>query len=137
MSDNELIEADQFTNIKAAIVPINAWTFMHKVHAEVRQMSLSPRAFAFWKAVKAQKEAVSSLFQPVSGKISSNFFQIRGTGGPIEGIFYATSIRSKAIYITPFDVHPPNLVTPVEVLFINDCRKAFPYSKIERPDYWN
>jgi len=137
MSDNEFIETDKFTNVKAGTVPINAWTFMHKVHAEVRQMSLSPQAFAFWKAVKAQKESISSLFQPVSGKVASNFFQLSGKEAPIEGIFYATSIRSKSIYITPFDVHPQTLVPPVEVLFINDCRKAFPYSKTERPSYWN
>ena len=32
------------------------------------------------------------LFQPISGKIPSNFVQISGKDGPIEGLFYATSI---------------------------------------------
>ncbi len=136
ISDNEFIEADQFTGIKAALVPINQWTFMHKVHAEVQQYSLSSRAFAFWKAIKDQKEALTSLFQPIAGKVPGNFFQTSGKAGPIEGLFYATSISSKAIFITPFDVYPQNLIPPQNVPYINDCRTAFPYSYIERPIFW-
>ncbi len=137
ISDDELIESDEFTGIKVAVVPINQWTFMHKVHAEVRQMSLSTRAFAFWKGVKSQKAATSSLFQPITGRVPTNFVQISGKDGPIEGLFYATSIHSNAIFITPDDVNPQTLIPPQSVPFINDCRNAFPYSKNIKPIYWD
>jgi hypothetical protein len=137
ISDGQLIESDRFSRVKATTIPINEWTFMYKVHAEIRQMSLSRQAFAFWKAIKSQDEALGSLFQPITGRVPSNFIQTSGKKGAVAGLFYATAIHSKAIFITTSDVHPLSLIPSVSVPFINDCRKAFPNSKIERPSYWN
>ncbi len=136
ISDNETIRNGKFVNVNAGYIPITEWTFMHKVHAEIQQLSLSPQAFAFWKAVKDQKKSTGSLFQPQSGKIPSNFIQLSGTQSPIEGLFFATSIKSKSVYITRNDIPKQGIIPSVGLLFKNTCKDLFPYSTTSKPDYW-
>ncbi len=136
VSDNQLVENGRFTGIKAATVPVNQWTFMYKVHAEVSQFSLSPQAFRFWKAVQAQKEASSSLFQPVTGRIESNFVQISGPSSVMEGLFYATSISSRSIFITRNDVPLESMIPVQDLPYKESCTRLFPYSSTDKPAYW-
>lgn len=136
ISDNQFVEDGTFLNVKAGYVPVNQWTFMHRVHAEVQQLSLSRRAFNFWKGVKDQKESSNSLFQPNSGKIRGNFVQVSGPAGPVEGLFYASSISRNSVYITRNDVKPQNLIPPQNLPFTDDCSKLFPYSRKTKPTYW-
>lgn len=136
ISDNQFISDGNFVKVKAGYVPINQWTFLHKVHVEVQQLSLSRQAFVFWKGVKDQKEATNSLFQPNSGKIKSNFKQVTGTPGPVEGIFYASAISKRSIYITRNDVKPQSIIPPQDLPFTDDCSRLFPNSSKTKPAYW-
>ncbi len=136
VSNDEFVENGQFKSVKAGYVPVNKWTFLNKVHAQVQQRSLSRQAFSFWKAVKAQKEATSSIFQPVSGKIKSNFIQISGQQSSIEGLFYATSIVSKSVYITRDDVPNQSYIPPQDLPFRESCLNLFPNSTTQKPAYW-
>jgi hypothetical protein len=76
------------------------------------------------------------LFAPQSGKIPSNFTQVNGSLGSIEGLFYATSIKRRSIYITPNDVPNPSVIPEVEILFTDTCEKLFPGATTIKPDYW-
>jgi len=136
VSDDQFVENGRFTNVKAAYIPITHWTFLNKVHAEVQQLSLSPNAYTFWKAIKDQKRATGSLFAPQAGKIPSNFIQLSGTSGPIEGIFFATSISKNSVFVTRNDVPNPSVIPEVELLFTDNCEKLFPGSTTVRPSFW-
>lgn len=137
ISNNQIISDGQFSNVIAGYVPIDRWVFMHKVHAEVQQMSLSPQAFKFWKAVKAQKQANGSLFQPVAGKIPSNFFQVSGQkGGGVEGIFFATSIAKGSVFITRDDVPDKSIIPESGLQYTGSCLTLFPNSTTTKPLYW-
>ena len=136
LSNNEFVVNGRFNNIKVAYVPVTPWTFMYKVHSEVSQLSLSQQSYDFWKAVKAQKNASGSLFQPITGKVPSNFAQIKGTTAPVEGLFYATSIVSKSIYITRNDVSPQSIIPPQDLPWKNSCLKLFPNSTTIKPSFW-
>jgi hypothetical protein len=109
---------------------------MYKVHAQVNQMSLSRQSFEFWKGLKAQKNATSSLFQPVTGKIVSNFVQIGGPTAPIEGLFYATAISSNSVFITREDVPLKGIIPDPELPFKDDCKNLFPNATTTKPAYW-
>ena len=141
VSDGQLIQSGKFVRIKAAYVPITGWTFMNKVHAAVNQMSLSRNAFEFWKAVKSQQEAVGSLFQPMTGKIPSNFNQLSGESGEIYGIFYSTSVTSNSVYITRRDVPDQRFIPDVQPVTDHPdppdkCIDQFPGSSSVMPSYW-
>lgn len=136
VSDGQFVENGRFTNLKAAYVPITQWTFLYKVHAEVQQFSLSPNAYAFWKAIRDQKLATGSLFAPQAGKIPSNFIQVSGVTGSIEGIFFSAAINRNSVYIKPSDIPNPSVIPKVEPLFTNTCEKLFPGSTTVKPEFW-
>jgi hypothetical protein len=137
VSDNEFIDGGKFTKLKSAYVPVTQWTFMYKVHAEVQQFTLSKQAFNFWKALIAQKKATNSLFQPVTGKVKGNIIQISGDPGQIEGLFYASSINKKSIFITRQDVPSESMIPPQDLPYKESCMKLFPYSTTDKPLYWD
>jgi hypothetical protein len=123
---------------KARNVPLNQWTLEYKIRIDMSQLSLTDNSFRFWKAIKDQKEAIGSLFQPVVGKIPSNFVQITGKEIPIEGLFYATSISNKVLYLRHTDL-PPDILTEISFerpIFGNDCRILFSNSTTLKPSFW-
>jgi hypothetical protein len=137
ISDNQFVDGGKFTRINATYVPVNQWTFMYKVHAEVKQFTLSRQAFNFWKALVAQKKATASLFQPVTGIVKGNFIQISGEPGKMEGLFYASSVNSKSMYITRKDVPVESMIPPQDLPYKESCTSLFPYSTTEKPLYWD
>jgi hypothetical protein len=137
ISDNQFIDGGKFKKINATYIPVTQWTFMYKVHAEVKQYTLSNRAFNFWKAVVAQKTATTSLFQPVTGKVVGNIIQISGEPGAIEGLFYASSVSSKSVFITRQDVPDEGMIPAQDLPYEESCTKLFPYSTTEKPLYWD
>jgi len=136
VSDDQLVRDGKFTKVKATYVPVTQWTFMYKVHAEVQQFTLSRQAFTFWKAVQAQKQAVTSLFQPVTGKVQGNFVQLSGEPGPMEGLFYSSAVTSKSIFIQRTDVPSEGMIPPQDLPYAENCMSLFPNSTTQMPDFW-
>ena len=138
ISDGQFTGKGLLKGVKAQNVPLNQWTLLHKIRVDMSQFSLTNNSFRFWKAIKNQKEAIGSLFQPITGRIQSNFVQVSGNPIPIEGLFYATSISSKVQYIKQFDL-PPDIVYQISLekpMFGDDCRLLFPYSTTVKPGFW-
>ncbi len=136
LSDAQLLQVGRFIGVNAYYFPIHVWTFENKVHAEVDQMSLTKRSFDFWRAAKAQKDAVNSLFQPITGKIPGNFVQISGAQTPIDGLFFATSISSKSLYITYDDIPNKGTIVADTIIFKDSCLNMYGHSTTTRPSYW-
>jgi hypothetical protein len=119
-------------------VPITALTISSGIRFEVSQLSLSSSAYRFWKAIRDQKDAVGSLFQPITGRIPTNFVQKEGKNTAVFGFFYAAGISgisrlvkrqdmpAEFAYSIPFNV-PEYAV---------DCRDLLPHSSATRPSFW-
>jgi hypothetical protein len=136
LSDDLFVEQGKFSTLTAMHIPLEAWTFQHRVYAKVTQFTLSRQAFDFWKAVMDQKTAINSLFQPVTGKIKTNFVQVSGPPVGVEGLFYATGAVSKAMYIDRDDVRSSVPIPEPGVPFGDSCLKLFPYATTQKPDFW-
>ena len=141
LSDDYFSAGQNFEGIKVHRIPIDAWIFMHKIHVEVSQLSLTHRSFRFFKTLRDQKNAVNSLFQPVSGKIPVNFIQLNGAATPVQGLFYATAISSKSRYITrenvPHNELLPSLDSLVEAgIGWVSCLELFPNATNVKPEFW-
>lgn len=117
---------------------LNGWVFMERVRIEVNMRSLSPRAFKFWKSIKDQQEAVNDLFQPLGGRIPSNFVQKRGAAVPVYGLFYATSVTKKVTHINRWDVPFEELIPSIDdpKLGAFSCLKLFPFATTSKPTFW-
>ena len=136
LSDDLFVQQGKFTTQTAMHIPLEAWTFQHRVYSKVTQYTLSRQAFDFWKAVKDQKTAINSLFQPVTGKIKTNFVQVSGPPVGIEGLFFAAGVASKAMFIDRDDVQSSVPIPEPGVLFAESCLKLFPYSTTQKPEFW-
>jgi Domain of unknown function (DUF4249) len=141
VSDNVFISNGKFKNIKIAYVPIEYWPFQIKYRMEVKQMSLSRTAFEYWKTIQSQKEGATSLFQPPIGKTRTNIVEKSGQG-IAQGIFYASSVENKQIYLSNEDVKElfikrPNWDSCSELWQIKEsCLLAFKHSSSQPPADW-
>lgn len=133
LSDTQLIQGNQFKNIKVGEVPITNATFYEKYMVEVEQMSLSKNAFNFFKLIRDQKENASSIFQPPSSEIRSNFSS-SNTNERIAGYFWATAINKKVIFIYPEAV-------PYKIIPIYDatypCYDFYENASTQKPAQWD
>jgi Domain of unknown function (DUF4249) len=142
VSDNQFVSGGKFRNIAVAYVPIDYWTFLIKYRFEVKQMSLSRTAFDYWKTIQSQKEGGSSLFQPPTGKIRTNIFEKNGTK-EVQGIFYASAVKLKQIYLTSENVdrlfltiRNRNVCGPEAENINESCLLAFKHSSNKPPADW-
>jgi hypothetical protein len=132
LSDQQLINEGEYNNIKVAEVPITQATFYDKYYLEIEQMSLSRKSFEFFRLIRAQKESVSSLFQPPSGEIIGNIHSLNSTE-PVIGFFWATAVRSKSLFIERNEV--PYQLPPI--YFVTDkCSTYYSNSSTEKPAFW-
>jgi len=91
----------QFRHVKVGIVPISPETFYDKYHVAVSQMALTKSTFQLLRLIKAQKEGVTSLFQPVSGKLRGNVTRT-DADEEVLGLFYAAGISTGTVFIERF-----------------------------------
>ncbi len=142
ISDNQLVANNRFTRLNLAFIKITNEHFYEKYHVNVQQRSLTKNALDFWRAIKAQKDGATSLFQPPSGKIIGNIISKDGNEKPL-GIFYASSISEKTIEILPINVPSPNSLDYMNPGATNKNRRKYyvscldyPNSSTDRPIFW-
>lgn len=135
LKDDQFTTSDNFRGLKINRIPLNGWIFMHKIRVEGQLFSLTDRTFRFWRAVKDQREATGSLFQPVSGKIPINFIQLSGAKSPVQGLFYAAAVSSKSIYIRRSDIPNESMIPAISGGNIS-CLELFPNSTAVKPAFW-
>jgi hypothetical protein len=135
LSDNSFTTSKNIANVKIDRIPLTGWIFMHKIRIEVSQMTLSYNAFRFYKSIRDQKNAVDNLFQPVSGKIPTNFIQISGNPLEVQGLFHAVGVDSRSTYIRREDVPNADLI-PIAGGGGVVCTDLFPNSTTQQPAFW-
>lgn len=132
LSDTQLIEGSQFKNVKIGEVPITNATFHDKYLVEVEQMSLTRNSFQFFKIIRDQKESASSLFQPALGEVRGNI-KPKNNSDLVIGLFWATSIKKKSLFIYPGDVPYP--LPPIDYLTL-PCYDFYPNASAIKPPEW-
>jgi len=136
LNEARLEEEGRYTGVKAYSLPLSPWYFMHKVHYRVEQFSITRQTSRFWKSIMDQQDAVNSIFQPINGKIPSNFKQVYGDEHPIAGIFYAAGISSESAYIYRSNIPNLLLIPNNKGIAKRSCLQAFPNSTNIKPSYW-
>lgn len=129
-----------FHDVPIYRVPLNEWYFMFKVHLEITQSSISDNTYKYFQSIVKQREAVGSLFQPITGQIKSAFVQTAGKASPIYGIFYSAGISRKTRYIERSDVKPSVPIPEVDFTIPGigwvSCLDLFPNATNVKPDFW-
>jgi len=128
----------RYVSVRSDHIPLTGWLLMFKMRTEITLLSLSPQAYTFWKGIRDQRTAVSSLFQPVTGKVHGNFTQTAGADNPAEGLFYATSISVKEFYIKRKDVSE-GIIPTTDFPHSRDfsCLRLAPNAVTVKPPFWS
>ena len=133
VSDNQFVAGGRFRKVQVGFVEVNEFTFFDKYQIQVEQMSLSRAAFDFWRAVQAQQEGTSSLFQPPFGQAKTNIFPVNG-GPAVQGIFYAAAVNRKIRFITraevPVEIPDPSVIPEA-------CNLVFAFASTTKPLDWD
>ena len=140
LSDDILTANANYHALSIYRIPLVDWIFMSKVHTQVTQSTITDNTFRFFKSIKDQKNAIGSLFQPITGKIPTTFTQIAGTTTPINGIFYAAGVDTKSMYITRDDVPNQSLIPEVDFTIQGmgwfSCMELYPNASTTKPAFW-
>jgi len=135
----------KFNQLVVGYVPVNFYTFFEKYQVKVTQMSLSRNAYDFWLNVRQQREAIGSLFQPVTGKIQTNFIEGGKISEEVQGLFQASAVMTKIIYLDK-NTHPVSIKVPQDCIrpprkgaMGESCLLGFPgsFATTEKPDDWD
>ena len=137
LSDNLSSAGGRYRDILVDRVELTGWNMMFKMRLEVSIQSLSPQAYRFWKGVRDQRSASTNIFQPITGKITGNIIQTGGPDYQVGGIFYATSVNSKVLYVKRDDVDS-KLLPSIELPHAGEfpCFKLAPNATTTLPSFW-
>jgi hypothetical protein len=133
VSENEFARDNQFNNIAVYRIPVEKWRFYNKYHLEVEQLSVSESVYEFWKRLAAQQKGTGSLFQPNAVKIQGNIRCVSDPGIEAFGVFSASAIVRKSIFIYRRDI--PKRVSVIDTIK-SDCRFAFDHAVNLKPPFW-
>ncbi len=133
VSKGQFVSDGVFRKVEVGYVPITDRSFQVKYMIEVEQMSLSRDAYNFWKTVQDQREGVGSLFQPPLGIPRTNIFGTRGEDN-VQGIFYASSVARKIVFLTREDVRQ-FMSVPVAQQHTGSCLD-FDGAQVFQPQFW-
>lgn len=138
LSDKFGSSGGRFVDIPIDRIELTGWNMMFKMRIEVSMQSLSLKAYLFWKAVRDQRNAVTNIFQPVTGKIPGNIIRIKGPEDrPAIGIFYATATHQKVFYIERGDTPVPDIpTTDFKGAGWFPCERLAPNASNVMPDFW-
>jgi hypothetical protein len=132
LSDGVLQSNGRVSSVKITEVPITTATFYEKYRVAIEQMSLSEEAFNFFKIIRNQKLAYQDLFQASPGELRGNI-KASNKNDQVVGLFYATSIHRKQIFIdrsaVPYNLPPSDFVTDA-------CYNYYPNSTTTKPAEW-
>jgi Domain of unknown function (DUF4249) len=132
-----LTQTGLLTDNQIAFIPASRRLFHKKVHIEVEQLSVSPKIFEFWKKVEAQKTSGSDLFQTPPPATVGNIKTLTPNSLPARGIFSASSIKSKSIFIDREEV--PYFLPRIDTIK-ESCLKVFKIkdanSTTSKPIFW-
>ncbi len=132
LSDDERVSDGKYLNVKVGEVPINGATFFDKYLIEVDQMSLTRTSYEFFNQIRAQRQSATNIFQPAYGAIRGNITS-DSQNQQATGLFYATAIRRKYLFMRPEDV--PYVVPPI--FFVTDsCTTYYRNSTTIQPSTW-
>lgn len=134
VSDNQFVSDGLFKRIKVGEVPLLREAFEDKFMVVVEQSGMTRKVFDFFNLIRNQKINASNIFQPPSGELIGNFRAIN-SNNKVVGIFWASSISQKTLFLSKKDLPYPLPPFPFDGK-LDACYALFPNATTQRPLLW-
>ncbi len=95
---------DKIRNFRLLSVPPKNDRFFIKYSLLVRQYAVTRDTYLYWKSLREANENNGSLYDRIPSQIFGNISCCNGKGHAL-GYFSAAAVKSKRIFIHPYDVH--------------------------------
>jgi hypothetical protein len=130
LADDRLIDGSTFTQS----VGTAPYERPSRFQAKVRQFSLTPHAYEFWKIILQQQEATGGIFDPPPAQVIGNIINESDPNDTPLGYFGASGVSEIALVFDRFKVanffFPPDYIAPKD----GDCRTHEPNATNVRPE---
>jgi hypothetical protein len=129
--DDRTFNGNSLVSHPVGAVPITPKYLGVKYHVELKQMSLSEKAYNFWKMLESQTAATGSVQDPAPANARGNMRSATNPDEQVLGYFGASAVSKKAIYLRNSDV--PFVLPSFE--FKDDCR-VISGATTKKPTFW-
>lgn len=121
------------TKIPVAFIEDNGRRLVNTFRTDIRQISVSAKAYRFLKLVKQQTEISGSVFDPPPASIRGNMISLDNPDEAVLGYFMVGGEARKRIYIKKTDLtfNQPSAILP------DDCRVFAGPNSTTPPADWN
>ena len=103
---------------------------------EIQQLSLSPRAHAFWRQIRQQQDLDGSVFAPIPAPVPGNVARADDRETTALGYFGVSAVAGRRVCITPGDYGGDRPVFPYRK-WRQTCQSFGPNSFTQKPDFWD
>ena len=95
------LTTEQINNYPLNFVSNQSDRLSFKYSLLMKQFSLSPSAFEFWNTLDKQSKQSGELYETQPVQIQGNIHPQNESGETVLGLFYATSVKEKRIFVKP------------------------------------
>ena len=95
------LTSGQIRNYPLIFVTNHSDRLSYKYSLLVKQSSLSTQAYEFWSILEKQSRQSGELYETQPAQIHGNIYSQEAGGETVMGIFYATSVKEKRIFVSP------------------------------------
>ncbi len=131
IQNDRLVDGKELKKQLVTKIPINSQTFGTRVYLEIKQYSVSEKAYDFLNILKTQLNSVSSIQSPPPAAVEGNMTNLSAGSAKPLGFFSASAVKRKSIFIDPqtLGLHLRYFEYP------DDCRELAGSSST-KPSYW-
>jgi len=112
-----------------------SFSYAEGLYMSIYQGSLSAGAYEYWNQIAELVVRSGNMFEPRTGTVVTNFRNINDPKEEVFGYFYATTVDTIRMYISPEDANFPEPFCPKESDICADCLSV-PRSTLTKPDFW-
>jgi hypothetical protein len=106
LATTEGLTANKLVNVNVSSINIYSDKLLYKFSALVKQLSLSKEAHHFLSMLKDFSEGDGLLFEVQPGFIEGNIYSMNDPDKNVIGIFHASAVKEKRIFILLKDLEP-------------------------------
>ena len=112
-------------------IPVTPQYLDIKYHVNLSQMSLSEKAYNFWRMLETQISGTGSVQDPAPANAVGNVYNVTNPEEEVLGYFGASEVVRKTMFIQKTDLP---FILP-DFIYADDCQ-TIPSATTNRPGFW-
>lgn len=123
--------------IRGQSVVVSPYYWYGNHYLNIKQLSLTPEAYQFWKLYEEQTTRTGTILDPLPAPIRGNIYNTKDTSSYALGYFEASDCYSKKIILQPLIINAYIILMNVEhYIGVGACYVIYPNATTDGPEGW-